>query len=201
MTFKNFLKEARNITPEQPNNNVFIVIGIPGAGKSTLLKNGLLNVDNIVLLTPDRWIELLSKKENIDITNPINTSDLYNRVINKHVGFANRVLTPKALSNFVIETLGRNTMRLKDILIRTKKKGMRIIAVLVHVDLNTAITNNQRRYRFVSKDIIIDAYNKIEKNFNYLIASPEVDEAWKISNNSRPSYQEFRTSNFIQRLK
>jgi hypothetical protein len=201
MTFQEFICEARTITPEVPFNNVFVVLGLPGAGKTTLYKSGVFNVANTVLLTPDLWIELLSKKENIDIKTPTNTSTLYNRVIKKHNRVSSNVITKAARSNFIIETLGRDIFRLKDILIRAKKRDMRVIVVLVHVDLKTAIANNALRARSVPGNIIKDAYNKIENNFNFLVTSGEVDEAWRIDNNTNLNYADLRTSNFIRRIK
>jgi len=201
MTFREYLLEARTITPQQPLNNVFIVLGLPGSGKSTLYRNGLINAQNTVMLTPDRWIELLSKKENIDIKNPIRTAELYDRVIKRHNRQAMTVIKQHAQSNFIIETLGRDMFRLKDILIRTKKQGMNIVVIHVHVSLETAKKGNLTRVRSVPEDIIEDAYKRIEKNFNFLVTSPEVDEAWRVDNDARPGYKDFRTSNFIRRIK
>ena len=169
MTFQRYIEEARTITPEIPFNNVFIVLGLPGAGKSTLYRSGVFNIANSVVLTPDLWIEMLGKKEKIDIKNPINTATLYDRVIKKHNRLSSNVITKAARSNFIIETLGRDIFRLKDILIRTKKRDMRVVVVLVHVDLETAKANNAARIRSVPNEIIEDAYNKIEKNFNFLV--------------------------------
>ena len=81
MTPQRFLLEKKNITPESSTNNVVIVMGLPGSGKTTLFQAGIYNVDNAVHLTPDNWIELLSKKENIDLKAPEKTKELPFKVV------------------------------------------------------------------------------------------------------------------------
>jgi predicted ABC-type ATPase len=201
MTFKTFLLEKRVITPSQPNNNLIIVVGVPGAGKSALFQNGLLNVDNPVHVTPDKWIELMSRKEKINLKDPSKTTELYNRVNPVYLRHSNRMITREAQSNFILETLGRNIHALKNLLIRTKKRGMNIVVVMVHISLEQAKINNKTRGRSVPDSIIEDAYKSIERNFNYLVSCGEVDEAWRMDNTTRPTYQDFRSSNFIRKIK
>jgi len=201
MTFQRFLLERKNITPEHPDNNVILMLGVPGSGKTTLLKAGIVNVDNIVHLTPDRWIDLLSKKENASLTAPEKTKELYNRVMPVFLRHSNHLVTQKAQSNFVIEMTGKNIFSIKDLLIRTKKKGFRIIAVLVQTDLKKALFNNKIRARRVPERAIIETHKQLQDNFKFVVSSGEVDEAWVINNTDTPTYKQFRSSKFIKKIK
>jgi len=165
MTFQRFITEKKNITPELPDNNVIIMLGVPGSGKTSLLKAGIVNVDNIIHLTPDKWIELLSKKENLSLSSSEKTKELYNKVMPVFLRHSNRIVTQKAQSNFVIEMTGKNIFSIKDLLIRTKKKGFRIIAVLVQTDLKKALFNNKARARRVPERAIVEAYKELQENF------------------------------------
>lgn len=201
MTFQRFLTERKNITPEYPDNNVVLMLGVPGSGKTTLLKAGIVNVDNIVHLTPDKWIDILSKKENASLSASEKTKELYNRVMPVFLRHSNRLVTQKAQSNFVIEMTGKNIFSIKDLLIRTKKKGFRIIAVLVQTDLKKALFNNKIRARRVPERAIIEAHKQLQDNFKFVVSSGEVDEAWVINNADTPTYKQFRSSKFIKKIK
>jgi len=201
MTFQRFITEKKNITPELPDNNVIIMLGVPGSGKTSLLKAGIVNVDNIIHLTPDKWIELLSKKENLSLSSSEKTKELYNKVMPVFLRHSNRIVTQKAQSNFVIEMTGKNIFSIKDLLIRTKKKGFRIIAVLVQTDLKKALFNNKARARRVPERAIVEAYKELQENFKFVVSSGEVDEAWVIDNTDFPTYKQFRTSKFIKKIK
>ena len=96
---------------------------------------------------------------------------------------------------------GKNIFSLKNILIQTKKKGFRIIAVLVRSDLKKALLNNKSRARKVPERAIFETHKEIERNFKFVSSSGEVDEAWIIDNTTLPSYKEFRTSKFIKKVK
>jgi predicted kinase len=203
MVFKNFLllKEERVITPQQKENNIFIILGLPGAGKSAIQRFGLINAPNLQLLTPDKWIEILAKKEKVDIKQPEKTAELYQRVKPTHQPFVSSVLKLSARSNFIIEKLGRDLESLKKIIHLSKENGFRVVIVLVHVGLEKAKEGNRSRPRSVPEEVIEDAYKHIEKNFNALISFPEVDEAWRIDNEMRPSFEQFRSSDFIKKIK
>ncbi len=201
MTFKTFLLENRVVTPEMPYNNLIVIMGLPGAGKSTIFEKGLLNIDNAVHVTPDRWIELLAKKDKKDLTNPGHTAEIYNKISNTHRKFTGRVITPEARSNFVLETLSRNPFNIQSLIIRTKKKGMRVVLVYVRTSLQTALDNNRKRKRVIPDEVITDTFKSIEHSFKFLKSSAEVDEAWVIDNANKPTYNDFRTSEFIRKVK
>lgn len=201
MTFKSFLLEKRTVTPERPYNNLIVVMGLPGAGKSTIIEKGLLNVDNIVHVTPDKWIEHIAKREQKDLKNPVHTSDIYKEVGDMHRSFTGRIIDPRAQSNFVLETLSRNPFNIQGLLIRAKKKGMNIVLVYVRTSLEAALKNNRNRKRMIPEGVIRDTFKSIENNFRILRTSVQVDEAWIIDNSSKPTHADFRTSEFIQRVK
>ena len=201
MTFKSFLLEKRTVTPEIPYNNLIVVMGLPGAGKSTIIEKGLLNVNNIVHVTPDKWIEYIAKREQKDLKNPVHTSDIYKEVGDKHRSFTGRIIDPRAQSNFVLETLSRNPFNIQGLLIRAKKKGMNIVLVYVRTSLEAALKNNRNRRRMIPEEVIRDTFKSIENNFRILRTSVQVDEAWIIDNSSKPTYADYRTSDFIQRVK
>lgn len=203
MSFKNFflLKEERVITPEQEENNVFIILGLPGAGKSAIQKFGLINAPNLQFLSPDKWIELIAKQKNIDIKDPQETSILYQKIKPIHRPFTSSVLKTSSRANFVIEKLGRDLMSLKKIIFLSKERGFRVVIILVYVGLDKAKEGNRQRIRAVPEDVIEDAYKNVEKNFNALISFPEVDEVWRLDNEMRPSFFQFRSSDFIKRIK
>jgi len=201
MTFKSFLIEKRVVTPEIPYNNLIVIMGLPGAGKSTVLEKGLLNVDNIIHVTPDKWIEYMAKREEKDLKNPIHTSNIYNKVGDIHRSFTGRIVDPRARSNFVLETLSRNPFKIQGLIIRAKNKGMNIVLVYVRTDLETALKNNRTRRRMVPEEVINDTYKSIENNFKILRSTAQVDEAWIIDNSSKPTYKDFRTSKYIDRVK
>lgn len=201
MSFQQFLAEKKNVTPELPNNNVIILLGVPGSGKTTLLKTGVINVNNVVHITPDKWIELLSKKENVPLSASEKTKELYNRVMPVFLRHSNRLITQKAQSNFVLEMTGKNIFSIKNLLIRTKKKGFRIVAVLVQTDIKKALFNNKARVRRVPERAIIEAYKELQDNFKFVVSSGEVDEAWIVNNTDTPTYKQFRSSKFIKKIK
>lgn len=203
MGFKDyfFLREEKVITPLRKENNVFIILGLPGAGKSTIQRFGLINAPNLHLLTPDKWIELLAKKENVDIKQPLNTAELYHQIRPIFKSFTSSVLNPSSRSNFIIEKLGKDLESLKKVIFLSKEKGFRVIVVLVHVGLEKAKEGNRQRSRMVPEEVIEDAYKNVEKNFNAIISFPEVDEVWRLDNEIRPSYNQFRTSDFIKKIK
>jgi predicted ABC-type ATPase len=201
MTFKSFLLEKRTVTPERPYNNLIVVTGLPGAGKSTVLEKGLLNVDNIVHVTPDKWIEHIAKKENKDLRNPNHTADIYSKVGDMHRSFTGRIVDPKAQSNFVLETLSRNPFKIQGLLIRAKKKGMNVILVYVRTSLEMALRNNKTRRRMIPEEVIKDTFKSIENNFRILRTSAQVDEAWVIDNSNKPTFADFRTSSYIEKVK
>jgi len=203
MGFKDyfFLKEEKVITPLQKENNVFIILGLPGAGKSTIQRFGLINAPNLHLLTPDKWIEFLAKKENIDIKQSSNTASLYHQVKPIFKPFVSSILKTSSRSNFIIEKLGKDLESLKKIIFMSKEKGFRVIVILVHVGLEKAKEGNRQRIRMVPEEVIEDAYKSVEKNFNTIVSFPEVDEVWRLDNEMRPSYDQFRTSDFIKKIK
>ena len=201
MNFKNFLLENRVVTPGVPYNNLIVIMGLPGAGKSTIFEKGLLNIDNAVHVTPDRWIELLAKKDKKDLTNPNHTTEIYNKISKIHRKFTGRVITPEARSNFVLETLSRNPFNIQSLIIRTKRKGMRVVLVYVRTSLQAALENNKRRKRVIPEEVITDTFKSIENSFRILRSSADVDEAWVIDNVNKPTYNDFRTSDFIRKVK
>ena len=201
MNFKSFLLENRVVTPEVPYNNLIVIMGLPGAGKSTIFEKGLLNIDNAVHVTPDRWIELLAKRDKKDLTNPNHTTEIYNKISKIHRKFTGRVITPEARSNFVLETLSRNPFNIQSLIIRTKRKGMRVVLVYVRTSLQAALENNKRRKRVIPEEVITDTFKSIENSFRILRSSADVDEAWVIDNVNKPTYNDFRTSDFIRKVK
>ena len=129
------------------------------------------------------------------------TKELYNRVMPVFLRHSNRIITQSAESNFVIEMTGKNIFSIKDLLIRTKKKGFRIVAVLVQTDLKKALFNNKNRARKVPERAIIETYKELESNFKFVVSSGEVDEAWVINNTDTPTYKQFRSSKYIKKIK
>lgn len=200
-TFRNFLLEKRVVTPVEPYNNLIVIMGLPGAGKSTIFEKGLLNIDNAVHVTPDTWIELFAKINKKDLTNPKHTAEIYKNISNKHRGFTGRIIKPEARSNFVLETLGRNPLNIQSLIIRTKKKDMRVVLVYVRTSLRAALENNRERKRVIPEEVITDTFKSIENSFRILRSTAEVDEAWVIDNANKPTYNDFRTSEFIERVK
>lgn len=200
-SFKQYLLENRVITPQEPYNNLVVIMGLPGAGKSTVLKKGLLNVNNIVHVTPDKWIELTAKTLKKDLTNPLHTQEIYNNIRDKHNKFARKSIDPSARSNFVLETLSRNPFKIQGLMIKSKEKGMRIIVVYVRTSLTIALENNKKRKRVIPEEVIIDTFKCIDDNFKILRSTHVVDEAWIIDNTSKPSFNDFRTSQYIERVK
>lgn len=203
MVFKDYflLREERTITPKEKENNVFIVLGLPGAGKSTIQRFGLINAPNLHLLTPDKWIEILAKKKNIDLKQSFKTAELYHQIEPVFKPFASSALKTSARTNFVIEKLGKDLESLKKIISLSKEKGFRVVVVLVHVSLEKAKEGNRQRSRAVPEEVIEDAYKNVERNFNAIISFPEVDEAWRLDNEMRPSFDQFRSSDFIKKIK
>jgi predicted kinase len=203
MVFKDYfvLKEEKVITPKEKENNVFIILGLPGAGKSAIQRLGLINATNLHLLTPDKWIEILAKNKNVDIKQSSNTAELYHQIKPVFKPFASSVLKTSARTNFVIEKLGKDIESLKKIIFLSKEKGFRVIIVLVHVNLEKAKEGNRQRSRAVPEEVIEDAYKNVEKNFNAVISFPEVDEVWRLDNEMRPSFNQFRSSDFIKKIK
>lgn len=201
MNFKSFLLENRVVTPEVPYNNLIVIMGLPGAGKSTIFEKGLLNIDNAVHVTPDTWIELFAKINKKDLTNPKHTAEIYKNISNIHRGFVGRIIKPEARSNFVLETLGRNPFNIQSLIIRTKRKGMRVVLVYVRTSLQAALENNKRRKRVIPEEVITDTFKSIENSFRILRTSADVDEAWVIDNVNKPTYNDFRTSDFIRKVK
>lgn len=200
-SFKQYLLEARVITPEEPYNNLIVIMGLPGAGKSTVLEKGLLNVKNIVHVTPDKWIELTAKTLKRDLTNPSHTQEIYNNIRNKHNKFAIKSINQSARSNFVLETLSRNPFKIQGLMIKSNDKGMRIIVVYVRTSLQQALENNKSRKRVIPEEVIIDTFKYIENNFKILQSTHVVKEAWIIDNTTKPSFNDFRTSQYIDRVK
>lgn len=201
MTFKYFLLEKRVVTPETPYNNLIIIMGLPGAGKSTVIEKGLLNVNNIVHVTPDKWIEYIAKREEKDLKDPTHTANIYSKVGDMHRSFTGRVIDPRAQSNFVLETLSRNPFKIQSLLIRAKKKGMNVVLVYVRTSLEVALKNNKNRRRVVPEEVIKDTFKSIENNFKILRSFAQVNEVWVIDNSNKPTYVDYRTSEFIQRVK
>jgi predicted ABC-type ATPase len=201
MSFKKFLLENRVVTPEVPYNNLIVIMGLPGAGKSTVFEKGLLNIDNAVHVTPDKWIELFAKINKKDLTNPKHTAEIYKNISNIHRGFTGRIIKPEARSNFVLETLGRNPFNIQSLIIRTKKKGMRVVLVYVRTSLQAALENNRERKRVIPEEVITDTFKSIENSFRILRSSADVNEAWVIDNTNKPTYDDFRTSDFIRKVK
>jgi len=201
MTFKRFLLENRVVTPKIPYNNLIIIMGLPGAGKSTIFEKGLLNIDNAVHVTPDTWIELFAKTNKKDLTNPKHTAEIYRNISNIHRGFTGRIIKPEARSNFVLETLGRNPFNIQNLIIRTKKKDMRVVLVYVRTSLQAALENNRERKRVIPEEVITDTFKSIENSFRILRSTADVDEVWVIDNTNRPTYSDFRTSEFIRKVK
>lgn len=201
MSFKKFLLENRVVTPEVPYNNLIVIMGLPGAGKSTVFEKGLLNIDNAVHVTPDKWIELFAKINKKDLTNPKHTAEIYKNISNIHRGFTGRIIKPEARSNFVLETLGRNPFNIQSLIIRTKKKGMRVVLVYVRTSLQAALENNRERKRVIPEEVITDTFKSIENSFRILRSSADVNEAWVIDNTNKPTYDDFRTSDFIRKIK
>ena len=108
-------------------------------------------------------------------------------------------MTPTARSNFVLESTGRRLEGLKHIIAISREAGMRAVLVYVHVSLQTAHHGNASRQRRVPNDVLTASHDAAERNFNAII--PFADEAWRIDNDTRPSYDQVRTSAFIRRLK
>ena len=199
---KVLIKEERNITSDQAYNNFVLVLGIPGAGKSTLYKYGLINLDNIVHVSPDKWIEIHAKQKQINLGSPAETAKVHQQISPTWKKHSQQFIANKSNRvNYVMEKIGGNPESTKKIIDQVKELGFKIIVVLVHVNLDTAIKANQQRPRTVPENLIKDAYERIESTFDYLVGQPEVSEAWRIDNDQHPSYQGFRSSNFIKKIK
>jgi predicted kinase len=160
---------------------------------------GLLNVSNIVHVTPDQWIELLARKRKIDISEPSNTAELHLQVTPLHRKRRETYMTPNARSNFVVESTGRRLEGMRHLINISHEAGMRVVVVYVSVTLKTAQHGNANRARRVPADVIDASHAAVEHNFNTIV--PLADEAWRIDNDTRPSYKQVRTSAFIRRIK
>jgi predicted kinase len=196
------LKEEKNITPLQPYGNFVLVLGIPGAGKSTLYKLGLINMDHIVHVSPDKWIEIYAKNKEMDLSDPEKTSELHQQISPQWRKHSQQFIANKSnRANYVMEKIGNDMDSIKTLVQQIKDLGLNLIVVLVHVNLDTALTANNQRTRKVPEKIVEDAYHKIEDTFNFLAGHTDVQQAWRIDNDQHPDYQDYRSSNFIKKIK
>jgi len=196
-----FLKEEKVIRPEQEFNNVFIILGLPGAGKSTIQRLGLIDAPNLQLLTPDKWIELFAKKNKRDLTDSSQTNKIYQEIKPTFSRFSFSALKKDTNVNYVIEKIGGDLESLKKIIKICKDKELNIILVLVKVSLENALLGNSQRTRSVPRDVIDYAFHNLERNFNTLKTNPDIDEIWVLDNDQRPTYSQFRSSEYIQKIK
>ena len=193
------LTEERCITPDQPIGNVVILIGSPGSGKSAITRMGLLNVDNIDHVTPDKWVEILARHRKADLSDPRQTAGLHLHVSPLYRKHKETSISLSARSNFVFETTGKRLEGLKHIISISRQANMRVVLVYVSVSLKTAHHGNSSRSRRVPRHVVGISHDAAETNFNAAI--PLADEAWKVDNDTRPGYTQVRTSAFIKRIK
>jgi predicted ABC-type ATPase len=199
MQFKEFIKEERNVTPDISDHNLVILYGMPASGKSAVLKYGLINLPNIQVLTSDKWTELLAYKEKKDLSDPENTGELHRRVSPKFDVHRYNATHVRNRSNIVIEKIGSSYQKLLDLIVKSQADGFRIVLVWVKVDLQTSINANQTRNRRVPAKAIEISYKNTLQHFNQLV--DKVEEAWIIDNDTRPNFQDFRSSKYIKRIK
>jgi predicted ABC-type ATPase len=199
MKFKEFLKEARAVTPDIRDHNLVILYGLPASGKSAVLKFGLINLPNIQVLTSDKWTELLGRKERKDLSNPEHTSELHHKVSPKFDAHRYNATHVRNRSNIVIESIGRNYQKLLNLITKSQADGFRIVLVWVKVDLETSIKANKVRNRMVPAEAIEVSYKNTKQHFKQLV--DKVEEAWIIDNTTHPDFNDFRSSNYISRIK
>jgi len=193
------LTEEKCVTPDQPTNNVIILIGAPGSGKSAVSRLGLLNVDNVSHVTPDKWIEMMARRRKISLSDPIKTAGLHAQISPLHRKHKEASMSPNARSNFVLESTGRRLAGLQYTIGLSHNAGLRVVVVYVSVSLETAHHGNDSRERRVPHEVITVSHGAAESNFNAVV--PLADEAWRIDNDTRPTFAQMRTSAFIKRIK
>jgi predicted ABC-type ATPase len=199
MQFKQFIKEEKNVTPDIRDHNLVILYGMPASGKSSVLKYGLINLPNIQVLTSDKWTELLAHKEKKDLSNAETTSDLHRRVSPKFDIHRYNATHVRNRANIVIEKIGSSYQKLLDLIVKSQADGFRVVLVWVKVDLETSIKANQTRNRRVPTEAIEISYKNTLQHFNQLV--DKVEEAWIIDNDTRPNFNDFRSSRYIKRIK
>lgn len=199
MQFKDFFTEARAVTPDIRDHNLVILYGMPASGKSAVLKHGLINLPNIQVLTSDKWVELLAHKEKKDLKNPEHTAELHHKVSPKFDIHRYNASHVRNRSNIVIENVGRNYQKLLNLITKSQADGFRIVLVWVKVDLETSIKANKARNRTVPSEVIEISYKNTQQHFNQLV--DKVEEAWIINNTTHPDFKDFRSSQYITRIK
>lgn len=191
------LLEARVISPAQSSGVCVILLGASGSGKSTVLKHGVINLRNYRYLNSDIWVHGLAKRDGLDLADPETTADLHHRVTDTHNRFRRHMLKVPD-KNLVVETTGR-LETVNELISVLRANGWYIVTILVRVSLATTLEGNRSRDRRVPEEVVRISHKRVERTF-YKVA-PDVDEAWVVDNDARPSVRDFRTSNFIERVR
>ena len=199
MQFKEFFTEEKNITPEKRYHNMVILYGMPASGKSSVLKYGLINLPDIKVLTSDHWLEMIAKKEKLNLKDPAVVNTLHKRVSPKFDKYREDVLHTNNKANIVIENIGKNYHKLLKLITKAQLEGFRVVLVWIKVEKETSVKANIARNRSINPEEIEISYDNTRKHFNTLV--DDVEEAWIIDNDTHPNFNDFRSSKFIKRIK
>ena len=186
-SYYNFIYENKVINVNKQGNFVMF-IGGPGSGKSEISKT-LINIDNPVYFNVDSEREMISKKLNLDLSDPENnnkildythkSSDSRNRTIKllKSLLSSER----KFLPNIIFDTVGNHLDLIKELINMAILAGYKTTLVFVKTDISIALKRNKKRNRILSDDVVIKYHNLILKSFDILF--PLFDDVWIVDNN------------------
>ncbi len=188
-SFINFINEGRVVTFRNVKSGNFVVLlGIPGSGK-TFVSNNLIDLQNVRIFNVDSERELMAKKMNIDLSNPIGNREIL-KYTHRQMDPRNRTVrvlknflqTTKSLTNIIYDTVGTHQELMREIVTLANNIGYTTTLIYVKCDLRVALTRNKNRNRVLDDSTIIQYYNIIEESFNDLKSI--YDRVWIVDNNS-----------------
>lgn len=163
------INEAKVINFKNRYGNMVIMMGSPGAGKSFTI-NTVVNLSNYKILSSDSFIEMIAKKNNIDLKNPDETVKLHVQHSSKAKKFRDNWIKnqngKKELPNVIIDITGGNVGTINKLSLMAKDVGYETTLIYVVTHIDQALKRNKERPRSVPDDVVINTYHEVNKAYH-----------------------------------
>lgn len=171
--------------PNKKYGNFVVLAGSPGAGKSYIINN-FLHLDNYKILSSDIWLELLAKKDKVDLKNPDNVSSLHVKIkpsFDKYrTNFIQKLVKDGHghLPNIIIDITGSSVPAVTDCLKLIENSDYVTTFIFVKTSKEEALKRNKERGRTVPEDFLHSIYDNITATSKAII--PFFDHVWEVNN-------------------